>query len=344
VDDIVQTIVEAVNRGSTSRVDTMRILSPMSDEEKVSWLERLRTLVPRKVFNAIFYGAKPGHGEWRKSPSHSEVDYAVVCALVDAGLSDEEIESIFSSFPVGEGCYKNTSRPHHGLSYLETTIRKARQAHERASVAASQARGVNFYIESCTRIEYEEQPMIEMVIVHHEDKSPESVLSRGSARLELQELISANKFIFAVARDRNFVPVLDQKTMNRQNYLSFVDTILRMSKREEAPDAGKKSGIVRAVIESIIGGRTSFMLLDTPKKHEEYSLGWIDFHTRYAYVRGDELVRFVLNNVRIRVNPPDVWSVVRSMGGTEEWIKLEDGVRPLWVVPTPKEIVEGTDT
>lgn len=60
--------------------------------------------------------------EGQDSGDRSEVDQSVLCGLVRAGLSDEEIMSVFQNFPVGtQGKYAEA-----GNVYLAFSIRKAR--------------------------------------------------------------------------------------------------------------------------------------------------------------------------------------------------------------------------
>ena len=73
----------------------------------------------------IFTGKKPEH-----FPSNSEVDWAVTVALVRAGCTDEQVWSVFSTYPVGR--LKVLGSP---TSYLSRTLARAKSEVARDLVA-----------------------------------------------------------------------------------------------------------------------------------------------------------------------------------------------------------------
>src|SRR5262245_29340907 len=105
---------------------------------------------------------EPGHQDpasrhWQRSPvsSHSDIDFSVCCELIRKGLSFEQIERVFAACKIGAACYRNTSRPNHGYSYLKLTYDNALADVERKKQDARLATGTNFQVLDAGRIEYD---------------------------------------------------------------------------------------------------------------------------------------------------------------------------------------------
>jgi len=75
-----------------------------------------------KVSKAIKKLIKEGKQAGDRYPSRSEADFAVVCALVKAGYSDDTIKAIFDRYPIGEKYQEQ------GIDYLRHITGRAKEA------------------------------------------------------------------------------------------------------------------------------------------------------------------------------------------------------------------------
>ena len=92
----------------------------VASETPPEWWQ-LRQLLSPSVLDVIDTGEKNAYSE--RQVTRSEADWLVVCSLVRAGASDEMIQWIYDSQPVGVMKYREA-----GQGYLNNTIHSARRA------------------------------------------------------------------------------------------------------------------------------------------------------------------------------------------------------------------------
>lgn len=317
---------------SISEQDKNRILPALDEEGASEMLRRIRSLGLRnkKVERAITRGAIAGEGEWADATSNSEIDFAVVCTLREHGVSPEEIEAIYATFPIGERTYRNTARPNHGWRYLRTTIRNADAHIERSRAAAQQARGEDFVIIDAKRILYD-APIYELVIRHHEPGSPDNEIITAVARITHDELHSERMFIRGVSRSLGYIIHLQPQHRGRR-YLEFVSAVLKMCKKEAVPAEATASGHLRSTILLLLRDRSISAV--TPEDPGAFSLGWRDEVRGLLYFRGSILLSRLASTMGRQPNSEQVWEILRRLGGVEERIRIGGVSERLWVLQT----------
>lgn len=84
---------------------------------------------------------------WVGIDSHSEIDFAVVCAMIRKGWSSDEAEWVFAGSLVAANCYANPHRHgSRGHAYWSTTWTRAQTEVTRQVAASRVATGANFKV------------------------------------------------------------------------------------------------------------------------------------------------------------------------------------------------------
>ena len=132
------------------------LMEPLTPVTGRLWSGELHELGDGRIIRAVIEGATPQEGEWTgsKTPSGSEVDYAVSNFLVEHGFLAAEVEAIFATFPVGANCYRRLSRPSHGHAYLMQTMKGSLRERGVQEEAAKLGLGKNFRITKVEMVLY----------------------------------------------------------------------------------------------------------------------------------------------------------------------------------------------
>lgn len=338
VGDVVKQIWQPIacwsNNGSGATA-SYRILDPLPDDQRRLLLQRIRESGIRsgRVYRAITSGAVAGEGEWKTAHSNSDVDFAVVAALREGGMGEEEIESVFANFPIGERCYRNAVRTgSYGLYYIRYTIANADASISRSREAAKLASGKNFTITSSVRVDYTD-PTYDLMITHHDPGNPERIFTSGTVKIKHDELFSERMFEKAVSRTLGFLPQLNDCHRGKK-YREFFDLILTMSRGEPVPEEATVEGHLRSTIVRMLQDR--MLPEETPTEPGAFSLGWRDRDNGRLFIRGNTLLGRLNGMLSQAPGPEKVWEAVRSLGGTEKRVTIGTASERLWVISLKK--------
>ena len=126
-----------------------RVLQPNPEQVAEIASRVLAAQFPRKIRDALL---KPGcqdvnHAYWQACDSHSEIDYAVICAMVRKGWSADESEWVFAGSLLADNCYANKQRKgSRGYAYWKQTWDSAQAAVTQQVAASRVATGANFRV------------------------------------------------------------------------------------------------------------------------------------------------------------------------------------------------------
>ena len=274
-----------------------------------------------KIRRTIQKDAMPGEGEWPNASSHSEIDFAVTCSLMDCGWTEEEVQAVFSYYPVGNNHARNPNRP--GTDYLARTIGRAAERVQKQKEAARVADGENFKILRVTKIPYEE-PEYDLTMTNETGQE-------RAITIDHNDLFSADSFRKKIGKVMGELPRLKtEHAGTKRKFEAFANLILQMATLEDVPDSATKSGHFRQEIAAEIR-------LGIPKNRgkpgnrDEFDIMWADDST--VFIRGQKMVNHIARSTNAGAH--DVWAAMRYFGGAEHMIKFEDdGTQErLWAVP-----------
>lgn len=278
-----------------------------------------------KVRRAILRDAKPGDGEWPNAATHSEIDFAVSCALVEAGWSAEEVQATFHYFPVGAVHYRDPGRP--GQDYLSRTLGRAQERVQKKQEAARVAEGENFRVKTVTKVSWTD-PKYELLV---EENDHEHVVV-----IEHDDLFSELSFRKRLGRVTSELPRLKlEHSGSRKKFEQFSNILLHMAAVEYIPEEATDAGHFRAAVAQEM--RALLMVVGSrgrPESKEEFEQMWADKEN--MYVRGTRFVNHM--NKLVSASPHAVWEAVRSMGGTEQILDYDGAREKMWVVS--RKVVE----
>lgn len=257
--------------------------------------------------------------------SRSHAAWGAVKGLVVAEFTEEEIENVLATFPIGEGCYRNTQRPgSFGWTFCQITLDAVHKKLGEEDVAAETASGENFKIERVTKKMYDTPTYMLQV----------SGPSSGDVEVECEiaDLLSEARLRQRLAQELNYVP---EFTLTGKRFRHFSDSILRMARIEMIPEEAKTSGVIRAwVIEQLTS--KSRMATVVPTDEHNVALGWSDPSNGHVYAKGGKLLNMAQISLNPRPTPSALWQVVESMGGEEVDVEYTDTGHHerTWAVPT----------
>lgn len=216
------------------------------------------------------------------SPSQSEIDFAVCCELIRRGVDEETAEEIFAATLVGDACYRNTGRPHHGHSYLHTTYEKATQAVEAEKRAANQAKGANFEVLEADFLKIGREGGRYRLRLQSTSGPP----FIGDFSLSSRDMLSEKTFQAACFEQTGFVPQMlaGQRGINFSNFARVVH--LMVGEVRAAPEAQSEYGFLATVARQLIDRLPD---VDPDLYAQSNRLGWRRGDT--AWIRLDQLVR-----------------------------------------------------
>lgn len=109
---------------------------PQASAEGEDWWFELKDRIPMHAREIIAWGERNEYSE--KQLSRSEADWLVVCSLVRAGASDEQIRWVYDTQPVGWMKYREA-----GPRYLNHTIEAARRSEAKIVKISRRSRPVD---------------------------------------------------------------------------------------------------------------------------------------------------------------------------------------------------------
>jgi hypothetical protein len=300
------------------------IIPPLvgADYEKAVFLLEhlaLTSRVKRAIFDPL---VEAGVGEWARTKSNSEIDFAVCAQLDGAGLTAEQIEVVFATFPIGSHTYQERGRPNHGRGYVLRTIHNV---HERVAAkedAKHQEVGRNFKLLRVRRIEMDD-PQYELDLeVRGEERT---------VTLNGDDLFEMNIVTRRMGVQLNFVPQFGDVFMEKGGGKFFAEAIFNLAEKEEVPESATQTGVIKFGILKVLRGNPLHEIPESPAKAPT---SWYDDARNLLIVNGDLLV----NNIGTKLRPApaahQIWQTLRSMGGGNVLYQFPDGSYwDLWYLP-----------
>ena len=277
---------------------------PDIPKEKIKQQLAAERKISGKVRRAIVNDAAPGEGEWPNVATHSEIDFAVSCSLLDAGWSKEDIQAVFHYLPIGANHYRDPSRP--GKDYLARTISHATEKSQKKSEAARISDGENFKILRVNRLTWLD-PTYELSLTNENN-------TECSVTIDHDDLFSELAFRKKIGRVMGEIPHLrPEHSGNRKKFEAFANVLLQMAATESVPESATAQGYFR----SELATRLRELVMRSrgkPLAPEEIDILWAD--NTHVYVRGHKLVNHL--NRTLNVSPQLIWETFRLMGGSEQ--------------------------
>jgi hypothetical protein len=283
-----------------------------------------------KIKRTILEGPNKADWEHRLKDNgeidRSEVDFAIISALRESGISREDIEAIYATFPVGEMCYRNKARPNHGKDYLYRTLDSIDAKMERAKDASGKAEGKNFVITEAKHILYE--PSIYELGVQRKDTG-----QIYKVKIVASDIRKEGMFKDAVLSYAGFIPRVKDEHEGKK-FEDFTDIITAMATVEEPPKDATETGHLREIVlEHLRGGG---VMSRPPEDPELTELGWRDDKAGVIYVRGPALVQIIGRSYRGAAPKADkIWSLFDHIGGKAVYVPSASAKKPvqLWQIP-----------
>jgi bifunctional DNA primase/polymerase-like protein len=284
---------------------------------------------------AILEGAGLREAPWNAS-DWSDLDWRIVKEVLQAGgLSDEQFEAAWATFPIGLHTYRNSSRPNHGQSYLlGETLPKARAEYERERSAASKASGQNFSIERAAVINYDPEPLIELLL-RRTDVEPNSA---HKVNLTFTELGNERSLIMAVFRQAHWVMQLQGGHLDARGFRQFLSVLSGMLEEVQPPEGATESGQLWMLVRGVINNRLGMKVVQNrPEKIGEFRFGWVERTEggradgeEFAMVSCSALMAHIRSEVRSAPKAREVWEVLEARGAKVEGVKFGKKLEEVW--------------
>jgi hypothetical protein len=262
--------------------------------------------ISRKVYRAIVDGALAREGEWEKCATQSDVDFAIAAELIRKGISDDDIERIFASFPIGQYRYRDSTKSgSYGHSYLtDYTLKNARASVDEADQASRTATGPGWQIVSADLYPYDEP---EYALTFQFDDG-RKLIARG---VRTQDLVSDRLFQTAVGRSIQWFPDLQPGHVGR-NFIILGRLIAAMAKPVEIARDATIGGHLRGIVSFILQRDCRDRI---PTESGEIGLGWKQ--DGFIYVRPQQLISRVEAVRRLPNLNEKLWQVIAALRATE---------------------------
>lgn len=305
----------------------MRVRPPDDPIFTAEYQVRLKGMdLPPKIRKTIFEGATPGEGLWLSVLNYSDMDFAVVCELIHAGMTDEDIEIVYANFPIGSACYQNVGRAgSYGWPYLAVTLKNAHKKQIETAEAERDASGENFKVVRVVRVEYED-PVYELEVEN-------DIGEMRSCLFSNDQIWSERMFCRRLSTVMRSTPKLRPAHKGSSNFPGFVDILIRMAEIEAVPSNATAAGNLRGFIVDLLN-QEGRLIDGVPEDRYSITLGWRD--GTQIYVRGSVIIRHT-SSMRPPPGPEKVWAVLRNLGGDELDITYGSAADPvrerLWQLP-----------
>ena len=305
---IVRAYLDEHPRAGVEYKDSDRTIVPPSAEA----LGKVHSRVKRDGFkqnikDTLFVKGRQGvvsdGGPWNL-PSNSEVDFAVCCEFVRKGWSFEEAEEAFANTLVGEACYQDPKRPHHGRGYLWATWKKAQADEHKRQADLNVPKGTNFEVIEARRLERGKDPLYTLIL-QWADGTVSDAFDIPSSKLT-RESSFVDECFHATRRAALF-----KATQGGKEFILFAQAVARLSDANvrtpphEFTEVGRLQARIRRVL-SQMPDRT-----EAPQTGAEVRrLGW-RCGDEY-WIRPLEL-QSILENARVAPRQDDMWVALEAM-------------------------------
>jgi len=283
----------------------------LSEEESNDIRSRVdRADFKKKILDTLFVKGHqtPGSLHWRNlsADSHSEIDFAVCCEFYRKGWVFDDVERVFACTLVGEACYANAARDHHGHSYLLTTWDNARKAVDADRVAQRLPQGDGHRVAQVSAVKRGEDHLYTLVLEEPDGHR------WGPFKVTSSELGSESKFQDACFAQTGFVPRFHANQKGREFKL-FTQAVHNMIPAEEItrpPEELTRMGVLQGQIRRHLTGPS--VLHRQPESYAEArGTGWRE--GAECLVRLGALVERVEMLNHFRLDPDDIRQALLEM-------------------------------
>lgn len=303
------------------------IKPPIGAVEVEELLHRLRhdKAISNKLRRTVLNESHWGEGEWRRSPvgSDSELDTAVMCGLVGAGWSDEDIERCYRTFAIGKNCYADAARPNHGTDYFQRTIKNAHYQIEQSRLGGAEAKGKNFRVSRATRAVGDRELAFTVWF--------ETAVGDRIGHFGQLDFDNDRRFTQAVWRECHFVPDLLPQHRGANWATGFLAAFEGVVTNEDIPDDATQAGYLRSTILGIL--RSTAIRQAKPDTINALTLGWLD--DGVVYVRGGLLI----NQIKALMHeskPESIWRTLKEVDASVHHADVKGHREIVWIIPKEK--------
>lgn len=299
---------------------------PLGAEAKAALERKVRTTsgLSRKIQRALLQGCVHGVGDWKDVDNNSDVDFALACALLRVGFTEDEIRDCFTTLHAGDFTFKNPGRPQHGMRYLlDYTLPAARKAVQDAEAAAKVARGINFEVIGHHYTPFDEVPTYLVTL--------KTTTGREiKVKLKDSDFESDRSFCRAVwGRSKpQFMPVLQGAHTGANGFRIFMGLLGELGTvDDDLPEGASESGYLMTVIRNMLKSGGVQHGTDDPLAN---SMGWVQ--GEWVIVRSEILISRV-KGVMGRVGVPTIYQAFQKLGGQSETLKIAGRMESVWLLP-----------
>ena len=268
-------------KGAPPDLSNKRVLS-LSDEQKAAAVSRVSRLgLKKKILDTLLIPGNqdPFTKHWMDlaDPSHSAIDFHVVCELVRKDWGFDEIEEVFAACLVGDACYRNLGRANHGQGYLLATFNNAKRDVDAERTAARQARGDNFVVTRAVRTQTENE-----AYYHLDIQTTHTPPRRGQIDLSSDELLDQRAVIRACFRPPlHFTPTFLRAHQGKDFILFSAAVEGMVSETTRGPEGSGRLGYLAALARQFIRSRLYVVSADPQTPEDIRALGWRSGETTY---------------------------------------------------------------
>jgi|SRR5262245_20839045 len=246
-----------------------RVLS-LDREQTAEAASRVRTAgFPRKIIDALLKPGEqiPGQGNWIGCPSHSEVDFAILVAMVRKGWDRDEAEWIFAGSLAADGCYARGDRKgSRGRAYWVSTWDKADAEVKREKAASLVATGGNFKVTGVIRLGRRQSSYQ----IDLEFTRPDGSIHPGTVVMTGAEMTRETSWVEKCVEACEDIPTFLPSQTGR-DFRRFTTAVLRMisdtaESSSYATEAGWRENMVLGMLRSLPDR--------APSSRGELAVGW----------------------------------------------------------------------
>jgi Bifunctional DNA primase/polymerase, N-terminal len=314
----------------------MRILPPPSAEER-AFLVRLVTDCPRltrtekRLFLRDEFEPEAGL-DWRfdwpqiaAHPAgdwHSEVHWAAMLCLHDKiRVPFETAEQVLAACPVGDLCYANRQRPHHGWSLIWGEWQKLSQ-HPVTTPELEDIQGENFLISTPRRYDYGTE-----VRYVFEVTDPHTAKTR-TVDFKHRELWNQHAVVAEISGRLSLIARFPPHLSGKNWVDGFLQRLLALTVEMAVPEDVQTAGGIRA---AIARHAQNELRHGTPELPYQAQMCWIEGET--AYLKAGEVMAFLNTTLHQAPPPAQVWKMLIGLGAHRLLHQYKDGsVEEVWAV------------
>lgn len=285
-----------------------RVLS-LDPEQRAEAASRVRQAhFSRKVSDALLKPGEqtPGQGNWVGCPSSSEVDFAIIVAMIRKGWERDEAEWIFAGSEAADGCYARGDRKgSRGRAYWVTTWDNAAAEVGREKAASLVATGGNFSVKSVKRLGRKQSSYL----ITMEFTRPDGSLHQGEVIMTGPEMTRETAWVERCVEACEDIPTFLPTQVGRE-FRRFTTAVLRMiSDTEESSSYATEVGYRENMVLSMLHGLPP----RAPTSRGELTLGWTD--GEIYFLNAPALIRLLQSHDH-SFKPSELTRVLHGAGTT----------------------------